>query len=66
MSKLIGMCIKAISIEPSLVNIQRHQRLPNVLREVQKEEVPLQVVLQGFFLPSAHFPHVAPDWGLEA
>lgn len=49
MSKLIGMCIKAISIEPSLVNIQRHQRLPNVLREVQKEEVLLQVVLQGFF-----------------
>lgn len=56
MSKLIGMCIKAISIEPSLVNIQRHQRLPNVLREVQKEEVLLQVVLQVFFFLVPTFP----------
>lgn len=56
MSKLIDMCIKAISIEPSLVNIQRHQRVPNVLREFQKEEVLLQVVLQVFFflLPTFH------------
>lgn len=57
MSKLIGMRIKAISIESSLVNIHRHQRPPNVLSEVQKEEV----LLQGFFLPSAHFPHAATD-----
>lgn len=65
MSKLIGMHIKAISIEPSLVNIHRHQRPPNVLREVQKEEVLLQVVLQVFFFLVPTFPMQQQTGGWE-
>lgn len=55
MSALIGMDIKAVIHEPSLVIIPRHWRFQNVLSEVLKDQVLLQVVLRTFFSPVLTF-----------